>query len=364
MEAAEAISLATEFILWKGLDYPTDELVADRFEAGWSVYAPVDVDESDPMAFLDMPVGRSCSWWATPGASRRCRLRFRRSRPKRSSPRRSVPHGKPIASPTSWRTWPISSGSSARPRTESPSPNGSFTAVDGLPEEGALDLGGDEETAEEASLLIDSIVHQLGQLGPPGWERFSAEFAFTVSSQIAQLRFQSDDRTVLLQVPQSIADMVRRQREITAELPTGPWWRLLLTATNDGDATVNYDYGDEPFPDDQLVAREHYLNDLGPTRARTCRYGSPDTLGDRRFRGGIRDRPRPRWPTTPLPGAPRSLPRMCLPFPTCGRVGRCCRLPMLVSDLVGAHGFTLATRGMRASIAAGPLCSRCPAIAR
>ncbi len=38
---------------------PRTGLEADRFEAGWSVYAPVDVDESDPMAFLDMPVGRS-----------------------------------------------------------------------------------------------------------------------------------------------------------------------------------------------------------------------------------------------------------------------------------------------------------------
>jgi hypothetical protein len=34
-------------------------LAADRFEAGWSVYAPADIDDGDPMAFLDMPVGRS-----------------------------------------------------------------------------------------------------------------------------------------------------------------------------------------------------------------------------------------------------------------------------------------------------------------
>ena len=59
MEATQAISLVTDWIRSRGLDYPTDGLEADRFEAGWSVYAPVDVDESDPMAFLDMPVGRS-----------------------------------------------------------------------------------------------------------------------------------------------------------------------------------------------------------------------------------------------------------------------------------------------------------------
>lgn len=59
MDATEAISLVTEWIRSHGLDYPTDGLEADRFDAGWSVCAPVTVDESDPMAFLDMPVGRS-----------------------------------------------------------------------------------------------------------------------------------------------------------------------------------------------------------------------------------------------------------------------------------------------------------------
>lgn len=59
MEATEAISLVAEWMLWRNLDYPTEGLVADRFEAGWSVYAPVSVDEVDPAAFLDMPVGRS-----------------------------------------------------------------------------------------------------------------------------------------------------------------------------------------------------------------------------------------------------------------------------------------------------------------
>ncbi|MHC9297396.1 hypothetical protein ACRCUN_33480 [Mycobacterium sp. LTG2003] len=59
MEAEQAISLASEWIRARGLDYPTDGLEADRFDVGWAVYAPVDIDESDPMAFLDMPVGRA-----------------------------------------------------------------------------------------------------------------------------------------------------------------------------------------------------------------------------------------------------------------------------------------------------------------
>jgi hypothetical protein len=79
---------------------------------------------------------------------------------------------------------------------------------------------------------------------------------------VAQLRFWSDDRTGLVPVPQSIADLVRQQREVAASMPAGPWWRLVLNVTNRGETTVDYDYGDEPFPEDQLLAPEHYRNDL------------------------------------------------------------------------------------------------------
>src|ERR1700754_4381782 len=59
MEEAQAISLAVDWIRSRGLNYPTDGLEAARFEVGWSVYAPVEIDESDPMGLLDIPVGRT-----------------------------------------------------------------------------------------------------------------------------------------------------------------------------------------------------------------------------------------------------------------------------------------------------------------
>ncbi|AMD56014.1 hypothetical protein ATO49_26270 [Mycolicibacterium fortuitum subsp. fortuitum DSM 46621 = ATCC 6841 = JCM 6387] len=138
-----------------------------------------------------------------------------------------------------------------------------FTIVDEPPAPvGDASASADAATAEEAARLIDAIVQQLAQLGPQGWDEFSAVFAFTVTSQIAQLQFWAQDRTGLVPVPQSIADLVREQREVSARMSAGPWWRLLLNVTNDGQATVDYDYGDEPFPDDQIVAAEHYRNDL------------------------------------------------------------------------------------------------------
>lgn len=264
MEATQAISLVTDWIRSRGLDYPTEGLAADRFDAGWSVYAPVEVDESDPMAFLDMPVGRSVFLVGDSGRIEEV-----------SS---SIPPQQAVDQFMAKETTaaPATNGNSEDAQfmaeferqfneaaADGPPAIASFTVVDTPPEGGqTADLDGDVATAEEASRLIEPIVQQLAQLGPEGWQEFAAEFAFTVSSQIAQLQFSSDDRTGLVPVPQSVAELVRRQREVAARMPAGPWWRLLLTCTSRGETTVEYDYGDEPFPDDQLVAPEHYRNDL------------------------------------------------------------------------------------------------------
>jgi hypothetical protein len=262
MEAAEAISLATEFILWRGLDYPTDELVADRFEAGWSVYAPVDVDESDPIAFLDMPVGRSVFLVGDSGRVEEVSSSVppQQAEAEFTAQELAARHANGESGDESMAGFERQFNQA---EDEDASDTGSFTMVETPPEEGTLDLGADDTaTADEASQLIEPIVQQLAQLGPAGWEEFTAQFAFTVSSQIAQLRFSSNDRSSLVPVPQSVADLVRLHREVAAEMPAGPWWRLLLTVTNRGEMTVDYDYGDEPFPNDQLVDPAHYRNDL------------------------------------------------------------------------------------------------------
>ncbi len=262
MEATQAISLVTEFILWRGLDYPTDGLAADRFEAGWSVYAPVDVDESDPMAFLDMPVGRSVFLVGDSGRIEEVSSSIPPRQAEAQFAAQEVAVQRINDDSEDGEFMAEFERGFRQAESHGPSAISSFTLVDTPLEEGALDLAGDEATAQEAARLIAPIVQQLAQLGPAGWEELSVEFAFTVSSQIAQLRFSSDDRTGLVPVPQSIADLVRGQREVAARMSDGPWWRLLVTVANSGETTVEYDYGDEPFPDDQLVAAEHYRNDL------------------------------------------------------------------------------------------------------
>jgi len=259
MEAAQAISMVTEFILWRGLDYPTEGLEADRFEAGWSVYAPVDVDENDPAAFLDMPVGRSVF---LVGDSGRIEEVSSSVPPRQAEAEFAAREGTAPQDDGEFGEMADFERQFHAGESEGTAATNGSTMDDPALDEGTLDLGEDVATEQVASRLIEPIVQQLAQLGPAGWEEFTAVFAFTVSSQIAQLRFSSDDRTGLVPVPQSIAELVRDQREVASQMPAGPWWRLLLTVTNRGETTVAYDYGEEPFPDDQLVAAEHFRNDL------------------------------------------------------------------------------------------------------
>ncbi|MEU4746928.1 hypothetical protein AB0G02_41620, partial [Actinosynnema sp. NPDC023658] len=254
-DAREAIASVVEWIRSRGLDYPTEGLVADRFEAGWSVYAPVDVDETDPMAFLDMPVGRSVFLVGDSG------------RIKETSS--SVPPRQAEARFT------------AEERAADRMLDLEWAAVQ-LKEEGAIqdftivDTPPEEAVAREASALIEPIVQQLALHGPPGWGRFGAVFVMTVSAEVGRVRFWTGQPNDVVAVPEPIMALVRRQREVAARMPAGPWWRLLMTVTHHGETTVDYDYGDRPIPREDLLPAEHYRNDL----AAYPRAHVPDWLTD------------------------------------------------------------------------------------
>lgn len=260
MDEAQAISLVVKWIRSHGLDYPTEGLEADRFDAGWSVCAPVEVDETDPMAFLEMPVGRSVF---LVGDSGRIEEVSSSVPPQQAVDRfvaqeRAGSTGDGMGSDeymADFVRWLEEDG----PEEEQDADG--IRIVGPLPHD---PLAGDDidVVAAEASMLIEPIVQELALLGPPEWEWLWAEFAFTISAEIAYLRFSSYHRSVVVPVPESVAALVREQRHAVALMPSGPWWRLLLTVTDRGETTVDYDYGDGPFPHDQLLAPEHYQNDL------------------------------------------------------------------------------------------------------
>ncbi|MFF3950162.1 hypothetical protein ACFYYN_35900 [Streptomyces sp. NPDC001902] len=255
MPAAQAISLAVERIRARHLDYPTQGLAADRFEAGWSVYAPVDVDESDPMAFLNMPVGRSVFLVSDVGRVKE----ISSSIPPQQAEEMFTAEEAYVRRRTAEERFMTDLRDEAL-RLDSASEGSagisSFT----------IDAPAEEAVASRASGLIGPIAQQLAQLGPPGWDRLAAVFSFTVSSEVAQLRFWSGKRSTEARVPEQIALLVRRQRHLAARMPAGPWWRLLLTVSHsagtNAQVATDYDYGDQPIPDDDLLAPENYRDDL------------------------------------------------------------------------------------------------------
>lgn len=127
MEAAQAISLVADWIRSRGLDYPTDGLAADRFDKGWSVYAPVEIDDSDPMAFLDIPVGRSIFLVGDSGRieevsssvpPQQAREAFSAQGPRPGppvAPRRAARPSRTARPPTRRHSWPSSRSSSGWP---------------------------------------------------------------------------------------------------------------------------------------------------------------------------------------------------------------------------------------------------------
>ncbi|MGW0250981.1 hypothetical protein ACWDYH_30570 [Nocardia goodfellowii] len=117
--------------------------------------------------------------------------------------------------------------------------------------------------AEQAREIGHNLARELATAGPQGWTRLDAVFAFTSVAEVAQIVFSDDEeRSVRIQPSEPVLELVRRHRAVSAEMGDGPWWRLLLQLTPAGQLEIDYDYGDEPFPDDHLFPAEVYQADL------------------------------------------------------------------------------------------------------
>ncbi|MEU4312610.1 hypothetical protein [Nocardia sp. NPDC024068] len=119
------------------------------------------------------------------------------------------------------------------------------------------------DIAERARALMHQVARELGAVAPEGWQRVDAVFASTVAADVGfALYSDAEQRAVRWNPTPQVLAMVREHRQLSARLGDGPWWRLLLSLTSEGQIEVDYDYGDEPFPEDQLFAPEIYRADL------------------------------------------------------------------------------------------------------
>lgn len=134
------------------------------------------------------------------------------------------------------------------------------TAVEEQAESQALAERAVEEQAVE---LAHSIARELGVAGPDGWHTLEAVFALTVAGGVAYVLYYDDEDQVSRSEPSPAAtELVLLHRDISAQLGDGPWWRMVVQLAATGEVEVDYDYGDEPFPDDQLLTPEAYRADL------------------------------------------------------------------------------------------------------
>jgi hypothetical protein len=120
-------------------------------------------------------------------------------------------------------------------------------------------LDPDEEKSRE---LAFELARQLAAGAPMEWTRLDAVFALTTTENAARVFYTGAERIVEAVPSEGIMDLARAQRDSTAGLDDGPWWRLILGLTAEGEVAVDYDYGQEPFPDEQLMSPEAYLDDL------------------------------------------------------------------------------------------------------
>lgn len=106
------------------------------------------------------------------------------------------------------------------------------------------------------------LVAGVAALGRPGLRRVDAAFALTVSAESARIICTDGTRVTRIEAPPALLALARAHRAESLTAVGGPWWRLLVRVNAFGAPEIDYDYGDEPFPGDQLFRPEAYRADV------------------------------------------------------------------------------------------------------
>jgi len=117
---------------------------------------------------------------------------------------------------------------------------------------------------EQARSLMHQVARRLAAEGPAGWQRLDAVFAATVVASTGTAFYTDENQQLVARTTPSpeVMTLVGDHRRLSAGFGDGPWWRLLLTLTSEGRIEVDYDFGAEPFPEDQLFVPGAYRADL------------------------------------------------------------------------------------------------------
>ncbi|WP_069161903.1 hypothetical protein [Nocardia altamirensis] len=115
---------------------------------------------------------------------------------------------------------------------------------------------------DDARSPLARLVAGVAALGRPGLRRVDAAFAVTTSVESARIICTDGTRVSRIEAPPALLALARAHRAEALTAPGGPWWRVLVRINAFGAPEVDYDYGDEPFPGDQLFRPEVYQADV------------------------------------------------------------------------------------------------------
>ncbi|MFD8102859.1 hypothetical protein ACFV24_25305 [Nocardia fluminea] len=107
------------------------------------------------------------------------------------------------------------------------------------------------------------IAALLTGLGPEPNRGIHAIFVLTVAAELASV-VATDEQGHPVQIlpPEEVMALVRVHREASVGRSEGPWWRYLLVVSESGEVRTDYDFGEQPFPDEHLFPAEVYRADL------------------------------------------------------------------------------------------------------
>ncbi|WP_109526106.1 MULTISPECIES: hypothetical protein [Nocardia] len=148
------------------------------------------------------------------------------------------------------------------------------------------------EEATAGSSPTDAVSRRIAALltglAPQGRNEIHAIFVLAATAELAAV-VATDEQGVAAQIIPTgeVMALVRAHREASTALSEGPWWRYLLVVSMSGEVRTDYDFGDEPFPDEHLFDPDVYRADLEVFP----RYRLPVWLGAHIRHGDRQSRP-------------------------------------------------------------------------
>ncbi|MFC7426497.1 hypothetical protein [Nocardia tengchongensis] len=118
------------------------------------------------------------------------------------------------------------------------------------------------ESSTTADQVVEQVADELLALIPDGFDRLEAAIAMTVTDETAQVIVSDGQRAAQVPLSRRAIELLRKARQLAAASAEGPWWRFLAAVTTTGPARIEFDYGTEPFPEQQLFPPQAYLADL------------------------------------------------------------------------------------------------------